>query len=273
MEKYLTFSVRVRHILKTQNIPLIGKWITSLGYGKNSPFRAEVVFVCKQLFVNLKWGTREPILFRDTELEVVRLRSFGSYSIQINDTRLFVKKVVGTKGLYTKESIEEYLKGIIVSKLNTILGNVLKSVFDISKRINELNLILHTELQIDFKALGLQIHDFYIQSISVSDDVQKMIDARSGMEAVGNLDHYMKFKIANAFGNVTNNYDEIGTSLGFSMGLGMGIMLPNLINSLPQQASNGSISDKIKKLKELLDFGAITQIEFDKKKNELLKQL
>ncbi|MBK8342215.1 MAG: SPFH domain-containing protein [Bacteroidetes bacterium] len=122
-----------RHILKTQNVPVVGKWVTSFGYGENSPFRAEVVFVGKQLFANLKWGTREPILFRDTELNAVRLRSFGSYTIQVNDTMLFVNKVVGTKGLFATNSIEDYLKGIIVSKLNTVLGNELKSVLIFQK--------------------------------------------------------------------------------------------------------------------------------------------
>jgi membrane protease subunit (stomatin/prohibitin family) len=262
-----------RHILKTQNVPVVGKWVTSFGYGENSPFRAEVVFVGKQLFANLKWGTSEPILFRDSELNAVRLRSFGSYSIQVNDTILFVNKFVGTKGLFATNSIEDYLKGIIVSKLNTILGNELKSVFDISKRIDQLNLILRTELQTDFDGLGLQIHDFYIQSISVPDEVQKIIDSRSGMGIVGNLDQYMKFKIANAIGDAAQNNEGTNAGLGIGAGLGMGMILPNLINQNSQQINNESISDKLKKLKELLDIGAITQIEFDEKKKELLKQL
>lgn len=262
-----------RHILKTQNVPVVGKWVTSFGYGENSPFRAEIVFVGKQLFANLKWGTREPILFRDTELNAVRLRSFGSYSIQVNDTMLFVNKVVGTKGLFATNSIEDYLKGIIVSKLNTVLGHELKSVFDISKSIDQLNLILRTELQTDFNGLGLQIHDFYIQSISVPDEVQKIIDSKSGMGVVGNLDQYMKFKIANAIGDAAQNNEGTNAGLGIGAGLGMGMILPNLINQNSQQINNESISDKLKKLKELLDIGAITQIEFDEKKKELLKQI
>jgi membrane protease subunit (stomatin/prohibitin family) len=261
-----------RHILKTQNVPVVGKWVTSFGYGENSPFRAEVVFVGKQLFTNLKWGTREPILFRDTELNVVRLRSFGSYSIQVTDTMLFVNKVVGTKGLFATNSIEDYLKGIIVSKLNTVLSHELKSVFDISKSIDQLNLILRNELQTDFNGLGLQIHDFYIQSISVPDEVQKIIDSKSGMGIVGNLDQYMKFKIANAIGDAAQNNEETTAGLGIGAGLGMGLILPNLINQNSQQI-NESISDKLKKLKELLDIGAISQIEFNEKKKELLKQI
>ena len=79
-----------RHVLKTQNIPKITKWVTSFGYGEDSPFRSEVYFVGKQLFPNLKWGTSEPILFRDSELKMIRIRSFGSYSIQVSDSLLFV---------------------------------------------------------------------------------------------------------------------------------------------------------------------------------------
>jgi membrane protease subunit (stomatin/prohibitin family) len=264
-----------RHILKTQNVPVVGKWVTSFGYGENSPFRAEVVFVGKQLFANLKWGTREPILFRDTELNAVRLRSFGSYSIQVNDTMLFVNKVVGTKGLFATNSIEDYLKGIIVSKLNTVLGNELKSVFDISKSIDQLNLILRTELQTDFNGLGLQIHDFYIQSISVPDEVQQMIDTRSGMGALGNLDQYMKFKVANAIGDSANNTDGSSGAFNTGAGLALGMLLPQMINSSmnQQKVTTMDSMEKLKKLKELLELGAITQEEFDEKKSVLLKDI
>jgi len=264
-----------RHILKTQNIPVVGKWVTSFGYGENSPFRAEVVFVGKQLFANLKWGTREPILFRDTELNAVRLRSFGSYSIQIIDSMLFVNKVVGTKGLFSTNTIEDYLKGIIVSKLNTVLANELKSVFDISKSIDQLNLILRTDLQTDFNGLGLQIHDFYIQSISVPDEVQKMIDTRSGMGALGNLDQYMKFKVANAIGDSANNSDGSSGAFNTGAGLALGMLLPQMINSSLNQPKNTTMDsmEKLKKLKELLELGAITQEEFDEKKSLLLKNI
>ena len=262
-----------RHILKTQNVPVVGKWVTSFGYGENSPFRAEVVFVGKQLIANLKWGTREPILFRDTELNVVRLRSFGSYSIQVTDTMLFVNKVVGTKGLFAANSIEDYLKGIIVSKLNIVLGNELNSVFDISKCIDKLNLILRTELQTDFNGLGLQIHDFYIQSISVPDEVQQMIDTRSGMIALGNLDQYMKFKVANAIGDSANNSDSSSSTFNTGAGLALGMLLPQMINSSMNQPKVTTMDpmEKLKKLKELLELSAITQKEFDEKKSVLLK--
>ncbi len=264
-----------RHILKTQNIPVIGKWVTSFGYGPDSPFRAEIVFIGKQLFPNLKWGTKEPILFRDTELQMIRLRSYGSFSIQVQDSMLFVNKVVGTMGLYTTGVIEDYLRGIIISKLNVVLGKMLKSVFDIPVMMDDLNLVFRTELQQDFAGLGLTLHDLYIQSISVPEEVQGMIDTRSGMNAVGNLDQYMKLKVANAIGDSANNSDNSNNTFNTGAGLALGMLLPQMINSSINPSNNATIDsmEKLKKLKELLELGAITQEEFDDKKSVLLKDI
>lgn len=263
-----------RHVLQTQNIPVVGKWVTSFGYGPNSPFRAEVVFVGKQLFPNLKWGTREPILFRDTEFNIIRIRAFGHYSIQVEDTMLFVNKVVGTKGLFSTDSIEDYLKGIIVSKLNVVLGEHLKSVLDIAGKVDQLNLILRNELQSDFKGLGLVIHDLYFQSISVPEEVQKIIDTKSGMGVLGNLDQYMKYKMANAIGDAANNSGASGEGIGAGAGLAMGMNMAQMINqNMNTSNSKEDPIEKIKKLKELLDMGALTQSEFESKKTEILKNI
>jgi membrane protease subunit (stomatin/prohibitin family) len=261
-----------RHVLKTQNIPKITKWVTSFGYGEKSPFRAEVLFVSKQLFANLKWGTREPILFRDTEFNLVRLRSFGIYSIQINDAMLFVNKVVGTRGLYTTESIEEYLKGIILSKISTILGKSIQSIVDIAKSIDDLNLLIRTELYDDFNGLGLAVHDFYIQSISLPEEVQNMIDTKSGMGAIGNLDSYMKFKVANAIGDAANNNGGTGSAFNTGAGLALGMMLPQFVNTNQSNATPDSM-DKLKKLKELLDMGALSVEEYNEKKKILMNDI
>lgn len=262
-----------RHVLKTQNVPVVGKWVTSFGYGENSPFRAEVLFVGKQLFPNFKWGTKEPILFKDTELQMVRLRSYGSFSIQVQDSLLFVNKIAGTMGLYTTEVISDYLRGIIISKFNVVLARMLKTVFDSPASMDDLNLVMRTELIADFEGLGLKMHDFYIQSISLPDEVQKMIDTRTGMNAMGNLDQYMKLKIADSLSDAAKNNGAAGAGLGLGAGIGMGMALPNMIQQSINPQNNESVSDKLKKLKELIDMGAISQQEFEDKKKELLKQL
>jgi len=271
-----------RHVLQTQNIPLISKWVTSFGYGPDSPFRSEVYFVGKQLFPNLKWGTSEPILFRDSELKMIRIRSFGIFSIQIADSMLFINKIVGTKGIYTNSDIEGYLKNIIVSRLTNIIGDELKSVFDMPSSFDDLSLITRTKLQAEFDGLGLSLHDFYINSISLPDDVQKLIDQRSGMSAIGDMDEFMKYKVALALENASQNQsgtgELMGGGLGAGMGLGMGFMMPQMIQqsmmpSIQGTSEKGTAIDKLKKLKELLDLGVISQDEFNQKKKKLMDQI
>lgn len=267
-----------RHVLQTQNIPKITKWVTSFGYGKNSPFRAEVYFVGKQLFPNLKWGTTEPILFRDTELKMIRIRSFGSYSIQISDSMLFVNKVVGTMGRYANKDITDYLRSIIVSKLTAILGDEMKTVFDMPASFDDLNIIIKSKLQADFSGLGLSLHDFNLNTISVPEDVQEMIDQRSGMAAIGNMDDFMKYKVAMSLQDAAQNQGgAMGSMVGAGAGLGMGFSMPSMI----QQSMGGSANvaqsespmDKLKKLKELLDMEAITNEEYSEKKKELMNKM
>ncbi|MBM55346.1 MAG: virion core protein (lumpy skin disease virus) [Euryarchaeota archaeon] len=266
-----------RHILKTQNIPKITKWVTSFGYGENSPFRSEVYFVGKQLFPDLKWGTAEPILFRDSELKMIRLRAFGAFTIQIADSMLSVNKVVGTRGSYRNRDIVNYLRSIIISKFTSVLGDELKTVFDMPSSFDDLSLIIKSKLRSEFEGLGLYLHDFYLNSISVPEEVQDMIDERSSMAAVGNLDEFMKYKVAMSLQDAAQNEGgAMGGMVGAGAGLGMGFAMPGAI-----QQSMGAVGgiqgesamDKLKKLKELLDIEAITQEEFDEKKKELMNKM
>lgn len=266
-----------RHVLQTQNIPVLTKLVTRLGYGTDSPFRAEVYFMNMKLFSNLKWGTREPILFKDTELQMIRLRSFGIFSIQIADPSLFLNKVVGTQGIYTDTEIEDYLKNIIITRLTDVFGEQVNSVFDLPKDFNELSIVIRTNIQNDFDALGLKIHDFLVNSISVPPEVQEMIDSRSGMAAVGDMDQFLKFKAALAMESAAENPSGVASAgVGMGAGMGMGFMLPQMLAGAMQPGQNqqsASPMDKLKKLKELLDMGALSQEEYDKKKEKLLGEI
>lgn len=266
-----------RYVLQTQNLPGITKFVTSLGYGPKSPFRSEVYFMNMKLFPNLKWGTKEPILFRDSELQMIRLRSHGIFSIQIADPSLFLNKVVGTQGLYYDTDIEDYLRNIIATRLTDVLGNTLKTIFDMPKELNRLSLVIKSSLDLDFEGLGLSLHDFYVNAISLPPAVQEMVDARSGMAAVGNMDKFMKFKAAMSLEKAAENPSgSAAAGVGIGAGMGMGFMLPQMLQSSIQSnqgqpgTSSDSPFDRIKKLKELLDIGAISKDEFELKKKELL---
>jgi membrane protease subunit (stomatin/prohibitin family) len=270
-----------RHVLKTQNIPALTKLITGLGYGKQeSVFKSEVYFLNMKLFRNLKWGTSQPILFKDADLQMIRLRSFGIFSIQIEDPSLFLNKVVGTQGIFVAQEIEDYLKNIIIARLTSTIGNFLKTIFELPNNFDELAIAVRSSIQSEFDGLGLKIHDYLINSISVPPEVQEMIDARSGMAAIGNMDEFVKYKAAISLQDAAKNPSGgAATGVGVGAGMGMGFVLPQMLagSMQPTQSSGPQVittpMDKLKSLKELLDIGAISQEEYDVKKEKLLGEL
>jgi len=221
-----------RHTLSTLNLPILTK-LLSLPWGFTSPFRAEVVFVNAKVFPDLKWGTKEPVAFKDKELGVVRLRAFGIFSARVTQPLLFVNTLVGTQGAYGSDQVEAYLREVIVSRLNDFLGEHVETVYQLPRQYDEIGVAVKTRLRDDFRRYGLELIDFFVNAITPPPDVQKMIDERSGMGAVGNLDDFMKFKAAKALGDaaagVGASGGQAGAGLGMGMGAGLGFMLPGMI--------------------------------------------
>lgn len=212
-----------RHTLSTQNIPILTK-LLSLPFGFNSPFKAEVYFVSMQEFLDQKWGTSEPIVFRDADLGMVRLRAFGTFAVQVNDPQLFVNKIVGTQGVYETDQIEGYLRSIIVAKLNDILGENMSSILDLPRQYNEMAVAAKAAVRDDFASVGLDLKAFYVNAITPPEEVQKVIDERSGMGVIGNIPAYMQYKAAQAMGDAAKAGDgtaAAGMGLGAGAGLGM----------------------------------------------------
>jgi membrane protease subunit (stomatin/prohibitin family) len=224
-----------RHTLTTMNLPILTK-LMSWPFGFNSPFKAEVYFVSRRVFTNLKWGTKEPVIFRDTEFSMVRLRSFGVYSIQVNEPQLFVNTIVGTQHRYTTGDIEGFLRDMIVGRLFDVLGETLKTLLDLPRYYDELGVALKTRVKEDFGKYGLQVVDFVINSITPPEEVQKVIDERSGMAAIGNMNEYMRFKAAQAVGDAAKQEGGgAGQGMGLGMGAGLGMMLPGMVAQSMQQ--------------------------------------
>lgn len=193
-----------RHTLTTGNIPLLVGFM-KIPFGGDTPFKAEVIFVNHKVFTNVKWGTKEPILFRDTELAMVRLRAFGIMSFKVEDAQLFVNKIVGTKGTFSSTEIQDFIKGIVVARLTDFMGETLKTVFDLPKYYDEIATGTKARVKDDFAKYGMYLEDFLINAISPPEEVQKKIDERTGMAAMGNLDQYMKYKAALAMEEAAKN--------------------------------------------------------------------
>ncbi len=233
-----------RHTLSTQNIPLLGK-VIGAPFGGESPFRVSVVFVNKKTFLDQKWGTREPVVFRDSELGMVRLRAFGNYAYRIADSQLFVNTVVGSQGLFDTNRLKDFYRDVIVSRLNDLLGETLKTIFDLARYYDELGTAAKARLAEDFAKYGVDLTDFYINSITPPDEVQEKMDERSAMGAVGDMNTYMQFKAAQAIqdaaegGGGGEGGGAAGAGMGLGLGAGFGAMMPGMIANAMNQAGQG----------------------------------
>jgi len=220
-----------RHTLSTANLPVLARILGS-AFGGKSPFRCEAVFVNLKTFTDLKWGTKEPVPFRDTELGLVRLRAFGAYTMRVIDPQTFVNEIVGTKGRTSSQEIGAYFKDVIVSRLNDLLGETIKSVFDLPKYYDELGVAAKTRLSNDFSKYGVEIVDFFVSAITPPETVQQMIDERSSMGAIGDMNKFMQYKAATAMGDAANQPggSTLGAGVGMGMGAGIGMMMPQMIS-------------------------------------------
>jgi membrane protease subunit (stomatin/prohibitin family) len=214
-----------RHTLKTANIPILTK-ILSLPWGLTSPLRAEVYFVNIKVFTNLKWGTRDPVAFKDSELGLIRLRAFGVFNLQVVQPVLFINKLVGTQGIYTTEEIEEYLNRVIVSRFNDYMGEIIDSILNLPAKYDELSEGLAKRLQQDFIRFGLALDHLYINAITPPPEVQQAIDDRSRIGVFDDMNKLMQMKAAMAMEKASDA--EGGASPG--MGMGLGLMLPAMFS-------------------------------------------
>jgi membrane protease subunit (stomatin/prohibitin family) len=227
-----------RHTLATQNVPILTS-ILKIPFGGESPFQAAVVFVSTKTFLDLKWGTKEPVVFRDRELAMVRLRAFGKYAVRIVNAQQFVNTVVGTVGAYTTEGVEDYFRDVIVARLTDVLGENLTTIFDLPKLYDELAMGLKGRVADDFTKYGIELTDLYLGAITPPEEVQKLIDERTGMGALGDMNAYLKFKTARAIGDAAQQPGggaggAVGAGLGVGMGAGMGMMLPGMMREAMQ---------------------------------------
>ncbi len=226
-----------RHTLSTHNLPILTK-VLSLPWGFASPFRAEVYFVNLKVFTDLKWGTRDPVAFRDSRLGLVRLRAFGVFNLQVVQPVLFVNRVVGTQGIYTTDSIEEYLNRVIVSRFNDLLGDQLDSILDLPGRYEQLSDGLRQRLAADFSRFGLQLGGLYINAITPPPEVQQAIDDHGRLAMFDDLNRLLQMKTAMAMEKMPESAGDAGAG----MGLGMGMVLPAMFARAVEPGGSGTMA-------------------------------
>jgi membrane protease subunit (stomatin/prohibitin family) len=214
-----------RHTLTTLNIPFLISYL-KIPFGSKSPFRAEVVFVNLKDYIDLPWTSAQPIPFRDPDLGMVRLTTEGKFAFNVGQAQQFVNQVVGTQGLFGTKDIVGYLRSIINTRLSDVIGELHSSVLDLPTRYDELSAAVQAKVAVDFEALGLKIKAVFVTAINVPPEVEKAMDERASMGAIGNMQAYLQFKAARAIGDMAqnpgsgNNVAGLGVSLGAGLGLG-----------------------------------------------------
>lgn len=227
-----------RHTITTANLPLLTGLLSLATSGRNI-FTAEVYFVNMREFTDLKWGTPQPISLRDSDLGLVRVRAFGQYTMQVSDPKRFVDQIVGTQGIYTTAQIEDYLRNAVISRLTDVLGENMKSIFDLPQLFDEISAGMRAKVQDDFQAMGIALKQFMVVSINPTEETAKAIDERASMGAIGNMDAYMKYKTAQALSEAAKSGGGTGEGLGLGAGIGMGAGMAGMIAGAMSGAQAG----------------------------------
>ncbi|HEV8268531.1 MAG TPA: SPFH domain-containing protein, partial [Thermoanaerobaculia bacterium] len=289
-----------RHVLTTQNAPLVSK-IAGLAYGGETPFRAEVYYVGTQLFRDLRWGTPEPVYIPDPVLMQIPIRANGRFAIRVADPALFVPKVLGTRPLFRLTDIEDFLRGqYVVSALTDAAASLAKPFSEMPRYFRELGLAVKGVLAPEFAAMGLELTDLSVNSVTTTEEIQAMLNgnAQLASEAYARAkgteyDLQAKASGAAAFARAGTTYKDVaiadamktlaeqpsGEGNGaLSQGVNLGLMMtmPQVMGDMlrgkdaPASPETADPVARIKRLKELLDIGAISPAEFEAKKARLL---
>ena len=209
------------YTLDTQNMPILST-LKGWKYGFHSPFKAEVYFVTTRLFTDLKWGTQNPVILRDPEFGMVRIRAFGGYAVRIVAADLFLKDLVGTDPQFRTEEVQDFLRQMIVSRFATALAAAKIPMLDLASNQEGIGNKLATILSVEFHPMGLEFPQFMIQSLSLPPEVEQALDKRTQMGLLGNLDQYTQFQAANAIETAAANPGGGGEGIGLGMGMAMG---------------------------------------------------
>jgi membrane protease subunit (stomatin/prohibitin family) len=212
------------YTLETKNLPVLST-LQGWKYGFNSPFMAEVYFCSMRQFTDLKWGTMNPIMVRDSEFGPTRLRAFGTYVMRVNDPAVLIRQIAGTDGHFTVDEIENQLRNLIVSRFAEIVGQSKIPVLDMAANYSELGDFLTKRIAMEFQSYGLELTKLLVENISLPPAVEEALDKRTSMGVVGNLSAYTQFNIANSIPDAAKNPGGLAAA-GAGLGMGMAMAGP-----------------------------------------------
>lgn len=226
-----------KHTLVTENIPVLST-LKGWKYGFESPFKADVYFVNTRLFTGNKWGTSNPVMLRDQDFGIVRVRAFGTFDFKIVDVQTFLKEVAGTDHHFRLDEFNDTMRSRLVSVFSDALASARLPVLDVASRYGELGEALLPLINPQTTAkYGIEIASFIVENVSVPPEVEQAIDKRSSMAAVGNLNDYVKFQMAEAMTKGGDDGGMAGAAAQLGAGLAMGQQMMAAMTAQPSTPS------------------------------------
>jgi len=205
--------------LETKNLPLLTT-LQNWHHGFQSPFKAEVYFCNARRFIDLKWGTKQPLMLRDSEFGGLRIRAFGTYGVRIVDALKFIREIVGTDGVFTTDEISNQLRNLITSRFASVIGGSGIPVLDMAANYDQLGEYLTRRIAPEFGEYGLELTRILVENISLPQTVSEALDKRTSMGMTGNLDRYLQYQTGVAMEEAAQNPGG-GASDGIGMGVGL----------------------------------------------------
>jgi membrane protease subunit (stomatin/prohibitin family) len=266
--------------LTTQTLPVL-TYLRNWDKLFQSPFKSDVYFFSTRLQTGRKWGTPQAIAIRDADFGMVRLRAFGIYSYGISDAKKFFTGISGTRAVYTRDEVEEQLRGILVSTMATALGASSKPFLDMAANQTLMASEAKEAIAAAFDKYGLALDLFNVTSINLPDELQQALDKRIAIGMAGDLNKYTQYQVANAVPLAAQNEGGIagvgaGISAGVVLGQTMAQSLAGAAKPAAPAAADGAAPNpeaRLAQLKGLLDKGLISASDYDTAKAEVLKRL
>jgi membrane protease subunit (stomatin/prohibitin family) len=289
------------YTLSTQNLPILAT-LKGWKYGFDSPFKAEVYFVNTTQFVDLKWGTQNPIMLRDPEFGPIRLRAFGLFTMRVSDPAKLIREVVGTDGSFEVDEVLGFLKRTLVSKFTHALASSGVPALDLASNYQMISDRLRPVLQAELGGMGIEIPKFLIENISLPPAVEKVLDKRTEMGIVGNVQQYAAYQMASAIPDAAAAPNSLaGAGMGLAAGMNMGQQMAGALGgwgapatpggtgsppgAQPAAASAGAgavaagagsadaMVERLKKLDALKAAGVLSDDEYQTKRQQILSEI
>ncbi len=224
--------------LNTDIVPILTK-LASWKYAFETPITLDIYFISTKQFTDIKWGTKSPILMRDPEFGVIRVRGFGAFAFKVDMPDVFLKELIGTSSTFATSDIESFLKTMLISALTDCLGESKISALDLAGNTLEFNEIVKRSVQEKFNKLGLKLTNLFIENMSVPEEVEKALDERSKLGILGDkTDVLLKVSAAEAMKEAAKNPSGGMASAG--IGLGAGVAMGKMFADSMQGQASGS---------------------------------